>query len=243
MPHEEDGFFTEPTLPYWQKLTDQVPQRFSAVPPYRFGYPVRLADGRVLVLPLRALPDGAHAVASLIANQASHAVVAALAEAMAEAAGDLGAEMVAGLPTLGLSFAALVAERLGQPRYVPLGYSRKFWYRDDLSEPVSSITTPEAGKRLRLDPNLLPLVEGRRVLLVDDAISSGATAAAACRLLARAGAQIAGMAVAMKQTNRWVAAMQDVLPAERVRAAYGCPLFARGEGGWRPVEGTMPEVP
>lgn len=235
--------FTEPTLDYWQELTPDVPPRFSATAPHRFGYPVRLADGRVLVLPLRALPDGAHAVASLIANQASHAVVNALADAMAEAARDLGAEMVAGLPTLGLAFAALVAERLGQARYVPLGYSRKFWYRDELSEPVSSITTPEAGKRLRLDPNLLPLIEGRRVLLVDDAISSGGTAVAACRLLARAGAQIAGMAVAMKQTNRWVEAVAAVLPAERVRAAYGCPLFARREGGWWPVEGTLPTVP
>ncbi|MCB4769310.1 phosphoribosyltransferase [Ancylobacter sp. Lp-2] len=235
--------FTEPTLDYWQELTEAVPPRFSAPPPHRFGYPVRLADGRVLVLPLRALPDGAHAVASLIANQASHAVVQALADAMAEAARDLDAEVVAGLPTLGLAFAALVAERLGRARYVPLGYSRKFWYRDELSEPVSSITTPEAGKRLRLDPNLLPLVEGRRVLLVDDAISSGATAVAACRLLARAGAEIAGMAVAMKQTNRWVEAVAAVLPAERVRAAYGCPLFARGEDGWWPVEGTLPAVP
>ena len=38
-----------------------------------------------------------------------------------------------------LSFAALVAERLGQSRYVPLGYSRKFWYDDALSEPVGQI--------------------------------------------------------------------------------------------------------
>lgn len=235
--------FTEPTTSYWQELSDTVPPRFSATPPHRYGYPVRLVDGRVLVLPLRVLPDGAHAVASLIANQASHEVALALADAMATAAADLGAEVVAGLPTLGLAFAALVAERLGQPRHVPLGYSRKFWYRDELSEPVASLTTPEAGKRLRLDPNLLPLVAGKRVLLVDDAISSGATAVAACRLLMRAGAQIAGMAVAMKQTNRWVAALADMLPLDRVRAAYGCPLFRRGEDGWWPLEETMPSVP
>lgn len=238
----DDGF-TEPTLHYWQELTEDVPARFSPVPPYRYGYPVRLADGRVLVLPLRRLTDGRHAVASLIANQASHRVVTALADAMAHEAADLGAEVVAGLPTLGLSFAALVAERLRQPRYVPLGYSKKFWYRDELSEPVSSITTPEAGKRLRLDPNLLPLIEGRRVLLVDDAISSGATAVAACRLLARAGAQIAGFVVAMKQTNRWVGAMEGVLAPDRVRAAYGCPMFTRAADGWWPMDETMPQVP
>ncbi|WP_428028963.1 phosphoribosyltransferase [Ancylobacter sp.] len=235
--------FTEPTLAYWQELTEEPPARFSFTPPHRHGYPVRLADGRVLVLPLRRLPDGVHAAASLIANQASHAVVSALADAMAEEARALDAACVIGLPTLGLSFAALVAERLGQSRYVPLGYSKKFWYRDDLSEPVSSITSPEAGKRLRLDPNLLPLVEGRRVLLVDDAISTGATALAACRLMQRAGATLGGMVVAMKQTNRWVGAIEGALEPEKVRAAYGCPLFTLRADGWWPVEETLPDGP
>lgn len=235
--------FTEPTLAYWQELTREPPARFSFTPPHHHGYPVRLADGQVLVLPLRRLPDGVHAAASLIANQASHAVVGSLADAMADEAQRFQADCVVGLPTLGLSFAALVAERLGQPRYVPLGYSRKFWYRDDLSEPVSSITSPEAGKRLRLDPNLLPLVEARRVLLVDDAISTGATALAACRLLERAGARLAGMVVAMKQTSRWAAAIEGVLAPPQVRAAYGCPLFTQRADGWWPVDATMPDVP
>ncbi len=234
--------FTEPTLTYWQELHDEVPARFSLKAPHRYGYPVRLRSGKVLVLPLRPLPDCDHAVASLIANQASHDVVAALADIMASEARGLGAESVVGLPTLGLSFAALVAERLGQSRYVPLGYSRKFWYDDALSEPVSSITSPEAGKRLRLDPNLLPLIEGRRIVLVDDAISTGATAVAACRLLARAGAEIAGIVVAMKQTNRWGGVMEGVVPSANVRAAYGCPRFTLHEDGWWPDEATMPDV-
>ncbi len=235
--------FTESTLAYWQELHPAVPEGIAAAPPYRFGYPVTLPDGRVLVLPLRRLPGSAQAVASLIANQASHAVIAALTDAMADQARALGAQVVAGLPTLGLAFAAGVAERLGQTRYVPLGYSRKFWYADALSEPVSSITSPEAGKRLRLDPNLLPLIEGRRVVLVDDAISTGATAVAACRLLSRAGAQIAGMVVAMKQTNRWRAAMADVLDPAHIRAAYGCPRFTLRADGWWPDEATQPPVP
>lgn len=235
--------FTESTLSYWQELAPTVPARFSATPPHRYGYPVSLPDGRVLVLPLRRLPDGAHAVASLIANQASHAVVAALADMMAHEARALAGDVVVGLPTLGLSFAALVAERLGQPRYVPLGYSRKFWYADALSEPVSSITSPEAGKRLRLDPNLLPLIKGRRVVLVDDAISTGATAIAACRLLERAGAQVAGMVVAMKQTDRWASGMAGVLAAEKVRAVYGCPRFTLRADGWWPDEATLPAIP
>src|ERR1700728_128838 len=179
--------YTEPTTGYWQELATEIPARFSATPPYRFGYPVNLPCGRILVLPLRRLPDSDRAVASLIANQASNIVVAALADHRATQARALDAQIIVGLPTLGLAFASLVAERLGQSRYVPLGYSRQFWYDDALSEPVTSINSPEAGKQLRLDPNLLPLLKGRRVAVVDDAISTGATAVAAVRLLRKIG--------------------------------------------------------
>ncbi|MBS7538949.1 phosphoribosyltransferase [Ancylobacter lacus] len=241
------GDFTEPTLDYWQELHREVPARFSPAPPHRFGYPVRLPDGRVLVLPLRAVPPGERAVASLIANQASYAVVSALAGHMADLARGLGAGLVVGLPTLGLAFAAGVAERLGQPRYVPLGYSRKFWYRDDLSEPVVSLTSPEPGKRLRIDPNLLPLLQGRRVVVVDDAISTGATALAAIRLLGRLGIELAGVVVAMKQTRRWEAALAALAAEGRVvppvRAVFAGPQFERRAEGWWPVEGTLAPLP
>lgn len=236
-------FFTEPTTGYWQELTDGTPQRFAADPPFHFGFPVRLPDSRVLVLPLRELPDGSTAVTSLIANQASNLVVAALADHMATLARGLGAELIVGLPTLGLAFAAHVAERLGQSRYVPLGYSRKFWYDDALSEPVQSITSPEAGKRLRLDPNLLPLLERRQIVLVDDAISTGATAVAAMRLFERVGARIRGIVVAMKQTNRWEAAMSTFPQPIAVRGVYGCPLFGRRDDGWWPIAETAPAIP
>jgi adenine/guanine phosphoribosyltransferase-like PRPP-binding protein len=235
--------YTEPTTGYWQELTTAIPARFPASPPYRFGYPVRLPCGRFLVLPLRQLPDGDRAVASLIANQASNVVVAALADHMAERARELDAEIVVGLPTLGLAFASLVAERLGQPRYVPLGYSRKFWYDDALSEPVSSITSPDAGKQLRLDPNLRSLIEGRRVVLIDDAISSGVTTVAAMRLLQKIGVDVAGMVVAMKQTNRWETAVATLPAPFVVRAVYGCPLFQRSDAGWMPIAETEPSIP
>jgi adenine/guanine phosphoribosyltransferase-like PRPP-binding protein len=239
-----DNTYTEPTTGYWQELTPEVPARFSATPPFRFGYPVRLPCCRILVLPLRRLPDGNRAVASLIANQASNIVVAALADHMATQARALDAQIIVGLPTLGLAFASLVAERLGQSRYVPLGYSRKFWYDDDaLSEPVVSITSPEAGKLLRLDPNLLSLIDGRRVALVDDAISTGATAAAAVRLLQKTGVEVAGMVVAMKQTNRWEAEVAALSAPLAVRAVYGCPLFQRSDDGWMPLTETQPTIP
>jgi hypothetical protein len=110
-----DNTTTEPTTGYWQELSPEIPARFSATPPFRFGYPVRLPCGRILVLPLRRLHEENRAVASLIAK-ASTIVVAALADHMATQARALDAQVIVGLPTLGLAFASLVAERLGQPR-------------------------------------------------------------------------------------------------------------------------------
>jgi orotate phosphoribosyltransferase len=116
--------------------------------------------------------------------------------------------------------------------------------RSALSEPVSSITAPDAGKRLRLDPNLLTLIRGRRVALVDDAISTGATAVAAVRLLQAIDVEGVDMVVAMKQTNRWETPLRSLAGrAVSVRGVYGCPLFQRGDGGWWPILETQPGVP
>lgn len=240
---------TEPTTAYWQALLQDWPGGAAPAAPFRLAYPVRLPDGRVLVLPLRALPDGVHAVASLIANQASLVVVDALAQHMTDLARRAGVDLVVGMPTLGLAFAPLVARGLGHARYLPLGYSRKFWYDEALSEPISSITSPGTGpggaKRLYLDPNLAALLAGRRICLVDDAVSTGTSILAVRRLLARLGIEIASVVLAMKQTNRWqapLAAADPALPG-RVQAVFGCPLFARGKDGWVPVAGSLPTMP
>jgi len=63
--------------------------------------------------------------------------------------------------------------------------------------------------RLELHPDDVP--PGSRVLVVDDVLATGGTAAAACRLLRRAGAEIAGVAVAIELGElRGRAALPDV---------------------------------
>jgi orotate phosphoribosyltransferase len=94
-------------------------------------------------------------------------------------------------------------------------------------------------RRLWLDPRILPRLRGRRVLLVDDVISTGTSAQAGVALLARAGLPPpVALCVAMAQGDRWCAGWATT--GVPVAAAYATPLFRRGEGGWIPMPGTRP---
>jgi adenine/guanine phosphoribosyltransferase-like PRPP-binding protein len=223
--------FTEPTTPYWQGLlpVHAVAQR---APPWRLGYPAQLPDGRVLMLPIRPLASApTQAVASLLINQASFEVTETLAAMLAQRLAPQRPEVIIGLPTLGLTLASAVARHLGHRRFVPLGTSRKFWYDEALSVQVHSITSPGASKTVYLDPQLLPLLQGRRVAIVDDAISSGATALAPWRLIESLGVEVLAYGVAMRQGRRWLDALGPERAA-RVVGVFDSPLLQLSEGGW-----------
>lgn len=193
-------------------------------------------DGRILRLPIRPLADGQHALASLILNQASFAVVDALTMDLARKLAPCNVDVVVGLPTLGLTLASALAAQLGHSRYVPLGTSRKFWYREDLSVALSSITTPDQSKRLYIDPRMAPLLEGRRVALVDDVISSGASMAAALGLMSLCGVVPVVIGAAMLQSLRWRATLAgiDATWPPRVVSSLSTPLLTRApDGAWR----------
>jgi len=231
----EDGL-SDPD--YWQVL---YPPGTFAMPAagWRGLYPARLPDGREIALPIRALPDGSGAVASLIINQAAFPVMDALADELARAARPVAADLVIGMPTLGLGLAAQVARRLGHARMVPLGTSRKFWYDEVLSVALRSITSPDAGgKRLYLDPRMLPLLAGARLLLVDDVVSSGASLVSALRLLETCGARPVAAAFGMIQSRRWQAALADAgITGLNVLGAVETPRLRSGpRGGWLPEE-------
>jgi len=167
------------------------------------GYPARFADGRILLLPIRLLPNGKQALASLIINQASFTVVDALAMSLAQQLTPFAPDIIVGLPTLGLTLASAVAQKLGHTRYVPLGNSAKFWYSAELSVPLSSVTTPEQQKRLFIDPRMIPLLAGRRIALIDDVISSGVSMLAGIALLEMCGVKPVALGAAMLQSERW----------------------------------------
>ena len=215
---------------YWQRL--YPPGAFPAGL-VEAGFAVELADGRQLILPVRALADGQHGLASLIINQASFEVQDQLAADLAQRLSRFEPEVVVGLPTLGLTLASAVAQKLGHTRYVPFGTSRKFWYLPELSVALSSITTPDQRKSLYVDPRMPPLLAGRRVALVDDVISSGASIRAGIALLQRIGIEPTVIGAAMLQSSRWRATLEPSLH-DRIAAVFSTPMLARGEDGhWR----------
>lgn len=222
---------------FWQEL--HPPATFDPRPAagHRHFFPAEFEDGRQLQLPIRELADGEHALASLIVNQAGFAVEDALCDGLAEKVRPFEPEVVVGLPTLGLTLASGTAKKLGLSRYVPLGTSRKFWYREELSVPLSSITSPEQVKRLYLDPRMLPLIEGKRVLLIDDVISSGRSIAAALQLLDVCGIEPVAIGAAMLQTEAWQNKLSDIDPRwpDRVVGVLRTPRLKRTPAGsWVP---------
>jgi adenine/guanine phosphoribosyltransferase-like PRPP-binding protein len=221
---------------FWQQIQ---PQSDAEEAPRHFdGYFASFDDGRLLALPIRPLADGEHALASLILNQASFAVVDVLAANLAAKLARFQPEIIVGLPTLGLTLASAVAQQLAHGRYAPLGMSRKFWYRDELSVPLSSITTPDQAKRLYVDPRMLPLLERRRVAVVDDVISSGASMAAAIELMSICAVEPVVLGAAMLQTDRWKARL-GVRWIEKTVAVLETPLLSRGrDGAWVGVAAT-----
>ena len=192
-----------------------------------------MPDGRVLMLPLRDMGD--FAVAGLIANQASFAVLDQLCAWLAPGAASLQPDIVVGLPSLGHFIGSGLARALGHANWVAPSVTRKRWYDDRLSVPLSSITSPaggaNTGRRMWLDPRVLHRLAGRRVLLSDDVISTGVSALAGLALLREAGVTPVGLAVAMIQSRRWEATWPAGVP---VVSAFETPIFDRAPDGWAP---------
>ena len=222
---------------FWQAL--DPPGTHPKAGPFATSWPATLPDGRQLLLPIRVLPgDGTHGVAGLISNQASLVVLDALVEAMTAMLAGYRPDIIIGVPTLGLPLAEGIARRLGHSRLLPLSTSRKFWYREELSEPLSSITTPERRKSLFIDPRLLPLLDGRRVVVIDDVVSSGQSMVATLRLLRKVGVAPAAVGVAMMQGDKWRAALaaEDAGWPALVHGVFGSPLLRLSSQGWQPAD-------
>jgi adenine/guanine phosphoribosyltransferase-like PRPP-binding protein len=137
-------------------------------------------------------------------------------------------DLVATAATMGIPVAIELSRALGLDAYLVLHKVPKIHLRDALTEPVRSITTgPE--QQLRLDRARLHVVAGRRVAFVDDVISTGSSAAAATRLLRRAGADVVAIGALVTETAAWRSALGE--DAALVTALGDIPVFRRGADG------------
>jgi len=183
--------------------------------------------GQTVLLPIRQLGDGARGVASLILNQAGFCVLDRLAEALTAQLAPYAPDVIVAVPTLGLPLAEGVARRLGHSRMVPLSNSRKFWYDEALSVDMSSITSPTAGKRLYLDPRMVPLLGGR-VAVIDDVLSSGSSISSVLRLLNTQNIRPAVVGAAMLQGTAWKTHLRGI----PVQGAIRTPVLQKTGTEW-----------
>jgi adenine phosphoribosyltransferase len=148
---------------------------------------------------------------------------------LAEILRPLDVDVVVTIATMGIPVAISVAHGLGLDHYVVLHKTQKIHLETALAEPVRSITTA-AEQRLLLDRARIPLLQGKRVAILDDVISTGASVGAALRLVRRAGGEVVGVGVLATEASQWRSALAD--DAVLVRALGALPLFrSDGQGG------------
>lgn len=96
-------------------------------------------------------------------------------------------DAVAGMEARGFIFGSLVAWELGAP-FVPLRKPGKLPY--DVQSKSYALEYGEAALEVHVDA----LEQGHRVLLIDDLLATGGTAAASCELVESLGAEVLALA-------------------------------------------------
>jgi adenine/guanine phosphoribosyltransferase-like PRPP-binding protein len=193
----------------------------------RGTYPVDIGSQHV-ELPIVSLNDTL-ALALLITVDMGIAFMDRAGEELAEVLAPYDVDVVATVATMGIPLAVEVTRHLGLDQYVVLHKTPKIHLADAISEPVRSITT--AGEqRLLFDRARTGDVEGKRVAIVDDVISTGASTGASLRLLRSVGAEIVAIGTMVTEAGLWRDALGE--DAAMVRALGSLPVFRPdGAGG------------
>lgn len=117
-------------------------------------------------------------------------------------------DIVVGNATLGIPVAIELSRHLGLDHYVILQKSPKIHLSDAMVEHVQSVTST-GSQRLLLDRAALPLLKGKRVVIVDDVVATGSSMAAAVRLVRQAGAIVVGIGVILTEGHEWRQVLGD----------------------------------
>lgn len=179
-------------------------------------------------LPLVPLSDSL-TLALLITVDVPISFLSKAGEELAEQLRAHEVDIVATVATMGIPVAIEVTRHLGLENYVVLHKTPKIHLADAVTEPVRSITTA-TEQRLLFDRARIDAVRGKRVAIVDDVVSTGASTGAALRLLRGVGAEVVAIGTLVTEASLWRAALGD--DAQMVRALGSIPVFRPdGSGG------------
>lgn len=142
-------------------------------------------------------------------------------------------EVVVSVATMGIPLAIEVTRSLGLDDYVILHKTPKIHLGESIAEPVRSITT-DRPQVLRMDPARVPSVKGRRVAVVDDVISTGASTQAALNLVRRVGGDPVVVGSLVTEGSGWRRTLGP--DAANVRALGSMPVFRPDPAGGDLVE-------
>jgi len=178
-------------------------------------------------LPLVEITDKL-AIALLITVDHGVRFVARAGAELAELLAPFEPEVVVSVATMGIPLAIEVTRALDLDDYLILQKTPKLHLRDAITEPVKSITTG-AEQRLLFDSARVGAVKDRRVALVDDVISTGASMRAALNLLRRVGAEPVAIGTLVTEASTWRRELAEVVTL--VHALGSMPVFRRGAAG------------
>jgi adenine phosphoribosyltransferase len=137
-------------------------------------------------------------------------------------------EVIVSVATMGIPLAIEVTRSLGLDDYVILHKTPKIHLGETYAEPVRSITT-DKPQVLRLDPARVDAIINKRVAVVDDVISTGASLQAALNLLRRVNATPVVVGSFLTEGVAWKGALGE--DANLVRSLGAIPLFRHSPEG------------
>ncbi|RWR31136.1 adenine phosphoribosyltransferase [Sinirhodobacter populi] len=193
--------------------------------------------GREVVLPIIPIkPD--FAISLLMVIDAGVSFGEHCGRALAEKLAHLKPEVIVGPATLGIPVAIELSRALGLDKYVILQKSPKIHLGDALEQNITAITS-KGQQRLLLDRRALPLLRGRRVVLVDDVVASGGSLAGALALLRQAGADVVAIGTILTEAHDWRKRLGA--DAALVQGLAHIPQFTRinGEAPWTPIPDSL----
>jgi len=134
-----------------------------------------------------------------------------------------GVDLIVTAEAKGIPLAQQLATALEMPRYIVLRKSKKSYMANTLRQQVKSITT-DSKQMLYLDQTDRTLLEGKKVAIVDDVISTGNSVDAMAALVQQAGARVVRTAA--------ILAEGDATRRDNIIYLNTLPLFTRTNEGY-----------